>query len=108
MRYNISVFSVMLFLCLNVLCNVPHTSAMDELAFGEMSVYGDVFIRSSTGSWVSAPNSYPILNNMMISTGKGSVSLHYKDGSRIDLSASTMASLGSSNSGKTVHFKWHR
>lgn len=103
MSSRISIISMMLFFCLNVLYNVQHVYAQDELALGEMRVYGDVFIRSSTGNWMPAPNSYPILQNTEISTKKGSVSLYYKDGSRIDLSESTMASLGSANSRNTVH-----
>ena len=103
MGNRISIFSMMLFLCLNALNNVQHVFAQDDLALGEMRIYGNVFIRSSTGNWMPAPSSYPILQNTVISTEKGSVSLYYKDGSRIELSESTRASLGRANSGNTVH-----
>lgn len=90
-------------ICLSVITVVPHANALNELALGEMSIYGDVFIRSSTGNWMPAPSIYPILPNTEIRIEKGAASLFYNDGSRIDLSESSMASLTLVNSGNRVY-----
>jgi hypothetical protein len=99
----ISVISLMLLLCMNVLGSVQPVFAQNELALGEMRIYGNVFIRSSTGNWIPAPGSYPILPDTEIYTEKGSVSLYYKDGSRVDFSESTTAIISSTNASNTVH-----
>ena len=103
MQRLISIIFLMFFLCATVLLSVQNLCAQEPSALGEMRSYGDVFIRSSTGEWMPAPATYPILQNTAISTGKGSALLYYKDGSRISLSESTMAVVDGTNADYTVH-----
>jgi hypothetical protein len=103
MRNRILIALVVLFLFGKVLFHAQHACGENDLPLGEVSFYGDVFIRSSTGNLMPAPSSYPILPNTEIRTEKGSASLYYKDGTRIDLPESTTAVVDGTNSNYTVH-----
>lgn len=103
MRNRILIALVVLFLFGKVLFHAQHACGENNLPLGEVKCYGDVFIRSSTGNLMSAPSPYPILRNTEIRTEKGSASLYYKDGTRIDLAESTTAVVDGTNSNYTVH-----
>jgi len=66
-------------------------SAQSINVLGEVRATGEVFIESSNGQWLSAPSSYPLLQNTGIKTGNGSASLFFKDGSRVDIAKDSLA-----------------
>jgi hypothetical protein len=97
-----SVF-IIIILCLSVVFVVQDLCAQTAPTLGEMMNYGDVFIRSSSGVWMPAPGVYPIVGDTAIKTEKGSVSLFYKGGSRIDIFESSKVIIDSVSLPYTVH-----
>lgn len=101
-RRSASVF-IIIILCMSAAFVVQDLCAQTALTLGEMMNYGDVFIRSSSGVWVPAPEVYPIVGDTAIKTEKGSVSLFYNGGSRIDLFESSKVVIDSTGPPYTLH-----
>jgi hypothetical protein len=87
-RY-ISYFLLALF----SLVNVAGVSAQTVAVLGELQSTGKVFISSSAGKWSPAMQTYPLLQATGIRTEDGSASIFFKDGSRVDLSRDTIATI---------------
>lgn len=81
---------------------VAPASAQNITVLGEVRSYGKAFIASTTGQWISAPATYPLLQNTGIKTDDGSAGLYFKDGSRIDISKDSLAVVDGSSSQYTV------
>ncbi|OGW40713.1 MAG: hypothetical protein A2Y97_07660 [Nitrospirae bacterium RBG_13_39_12] len=77
-------------------------TAQEPMAFGEIKAGGNVQIESSIGKWVKMQDIYPLLKDTNLRTEDGVVFITTKDGSRIDLSESTEASIFSTNKNYTV------
>lgn len=77
-------------------------SAQSIVVLGEVKANGRVFIESTGGQWLSAPATYPLLQNTGIRTEDGSAALYFRDGSRIDLSKNSLALIDGSGSQFTV------
>ncbi|MBI5633883.1 MAG: FecR domain-containing protein [Nitrospirae bacterium] len=78
-------------------------SAQSIAVLGEVKANGKVFLEATGGQWLSAPATYPLLQNTGIRTDDGSASLHFKDGSRIDISKNALAVIDGSSGQYTVH-----
>jgi len=70
---------------------IAPVSAQSIAVLGEVKANGKVSIASTGGQWLSAPATYPLLQNTGIKTDEGSAALYFKDGSRIDLSKNSLA-----------------
>ncbi|MDP2157840.1 MAG: FecR domain-containing protein [Nitrospirota bacterium] len=81
---------------------IAPVSAQSIAALGEVRTNGKVFIETTGKQWLSAPSTYPLLQNTGIKTEEGSASLYFKDGSRIDLSKNSLAVVDGSGSHYTV------
>jgi len=81
---------------------IAPASAQSIAVLGEIKANGKVFIASSNGQWLSAPATYPLLQNTGIKTEEGSAALYFKEGSRIDLSKNSLAVVDGSGSNYTV------
>lgn len=77
-------------------------SSMEPVAFGEIKSSGGVQIGSSTGKWVQVQDVYPLLKNTRIRTNDGVVFITTRDGSRIDLSKETEASIDAAKGSYSV------
>jgi hypothetical protein len=84
---------------------IPTTqvTAQDPVAFGEIKAGGDVQIESSVGKWVKVHDIYPLLKNTKLRTDDGIVFITTKNGSRIDLSRNTEASIDATNESCTIN-----
>jgi hypothetical protein len=86
------------------LVNIAGASAQNAaVLLGEIRSSGKVFILSSAGQWSPAMPAYPLLQNTGIRTEDGTASIFFKDGSRIDLSRNTIASI----TGEAPHYVIH-
>ncbi|MBI5076262.1 MAG: FecR domain-containing protein [Nitrospirae bacterium] len=81
---------------------IAPVSAQSIAVLGEVKANGKVFIESTGGQWLSAPATYPLLQNTGIKTDDGSAALYFKDGSRIDLSKNSLALIDGSSGNYTV------
>lgn len=81
---------------------IAPVSAQSIAVLGEVKAIGVVSIESAGGQWLSAPATYPLLQNTGIKTGEGSASLYFRDGSRVDLSNNSLAVIDGSGSDYTV------
>jgi len=81
---------------------IAPVSGQSIAVLGEVKANGKVFIESTGGQWLSAPATYPLLQNTGIKTGDGSAALSFKDGSRIDLSKNSLALVDGVGSQYTV------
>ena len=81
---------------------IAPASAQSVAVIGEVKANGKVFIESTGGQWLSAPATYPLLQNTGIKTDDGSAALYFKDGSRIDLSKNSLAVVDGSESNYMV------
>lgn len=79
------------------LVSVAGAFAQTVPVLGEIKSFGKVFIGSSTGQWSSALPTYPLLENTALRTEDGSASIAFKDGSRVDLSRDTIATVSGSS-----------
>jgi len=79
------------------LVSVAGAFAQTVPVLGEIKSFGKVFIGSSTGQWSSALPTYPLLENTALRTEDGSASIAFKDGSRVDLSRDTIATISGSS-----------
>ena len=79
------------------LVNIAGVSAQSISVLGEIKSSGKVFIGSASGKWSSAMPTYPLLENTAIRTEDGSASITFKDGSRVDLSRDTIATVSGSS-----------
>lgn len=77
-------------------------SAQSIAVLGEVKANGKVFIESTGGQWLSAPATYPLLQNTGIKTDDGSAALYFKEGSRIDISKNSLAVVDGVGSQYTV------
>lgn len=77
--------------------------AQESYAFGEIKSSGSVQIGSSTGKWVQIQDIYPLLKNTKIRTNDGIVFITTREGSRIDLSKDTEASIEAMNNNYPVN-----
>lgn len=84
-----SYFLILVFL----LVNIAGVSAQNISVLGEIKSSGKVFIGSSSGQWSPAMPTYPLLENTALRTEDGSASIAFKDGSRVDLSRDTIATV---------------
>jgi len=66
--------------------HIAAVSAQSVTVLGEVTTRGRVFIESSSGQWLPAPATYPLIQNTGIKTDDGSASIYFKDGSRVDIS----------------------
>jgi hypothetical protein len=84
---------------------IPATqvTAQEPIAFGEIKAGGTVQIESSVGKWIKVQDIYPLLKNTKLRTEDGIVFITTKDGSRIDLSRNTEASIDAANGSYTVN-----
>jgi hypothetical protein len=97
--------SLMLIPCL-IFANLISTiqvSAQEPITFGEIKAMGAVQIESSTGQWVKMQDVYPLLKNTKLRTKDGIVYIIARDGSRIELSNETEASIDALNGGYTIN-----
>lgn len=78
-------------------------SAQSIAVLGEVKANGKVFLESTGGQWLSAPATYPLLQNTGIRTDDGSAALYFRDGSRIDLAKNSLALIDGSSGQYTVH-----
>ena len=81
---------------------VAPVSAQSIAVLGEVKTSGKVFIESNAGQWLSAPATYPLLQNTGIKTDNGSAALYFQEGSRIDISDNSLAVIDGSGSQYTV------
>ena len=95
----ISFFIVFIFL----LVNIAGVSAQNVAVLGEIQSSGKVFIGSSNGKWSPAMPTYPLLQDTGIRTEDGSASISFKDGSRIDFSRDTVASINGEAPNYSIH-----
>ncbi|MEW6417106.1 MAG: hypothetical protein AB1480_03175 [Nitrospirota bacterium] len=86
---------------------IPTTQvlAYEPLAFGEIKVSGEVMIESSTGSWMRLQDVYPLLKNTKLKTGDGVAIINTKNGSIINLSKNTEATIEPLNEGYTSNLE---
>ncbi len=82
---------------------IAPVSAQSIVVLGEVKVSGKVSIESTSGHWLSAPATYPLLQNTGIKTDDGSAALYFKEGSRIDIAKNSLALVDGSSSQYTVH-----
>ncbi len=92
-----SVILVLLLAALSLVVSGT-VSAQSINVLGEVRSNGEVFIESSNGQWLSAPSTYPLLQNTGIKTGSGSASIFFKDGSRVDIAKDSLALVDGSSS----------
>ena len=97
--YRIILFSL---LAVFSLVNIAGVSAQTVTVLGELQSTGKVFIGSSNGKWTPAMPTYPLLENTALRTEDGSASIVFKDGSRVDLSRDTIATVSGSSADYTV------
>jgi hypothetical protein len=71
--------------------HINAASAQSVNVIGEVKASGKVFIESSSGQWLPAPATYPLLQNTGIKTDDGSASIFFKDGSRVDIAKNSIA-----------------
>ena len=79
------------------LVNIAGVSAQNISVLGEIKSSGKVFIGLSNGQWSSAPPTYPLLESTALRTEDGNASISFKDGSRVDLSRDTVATITGSS-----------
>ncbi len=103
MRRRMASVFIIIILCMSAAFVVQDLCAQTALTLGEMMNYGDVFIRSSSGVWIPAPEVYPIVGDTAIKTEKGYVSLFYTGGSRIDLFQSSKVVIENTGPPYMVH-----
>lgn len=82
--------------------NIAGVSAQNITVLGEIKSSGKVFIGSASGKWSPAMPTYPLLENTALRTEDGSVSISFKDGSRVDLSRNTIATVNGSSTDYTI------
>jgi len=73
--------------------SATQVSAQEVIAYGEIKSSGDVMIASSTDKWTKMKGIYPLLNSTEIMTKEGVAFIVMKDGSKIELSKNTEASI---------------
>lgn len=81
---------------------IAPVSAQSIAVLGEVKANGKVFIESAGGQWLSAPATYPLLQNTVIRTDDGSAALYFKEGSRIDIAKNSLAVVDGVGSQYTV------
>jgi hypothetical protein len=96
-----NIIAVLLLLAFSFSIIAP-VSAQSIAVLGEVKASGKVSIESTSGQWLSAPATYPLLQNTGIKTEEGSASLYFKEGSRIDIAKNSLAVIDGSNSQYTV------
>jgi hypothetical protein len=79
------------------LVNIAGVSAQNISVLGEIKSSGKVFIGLSNGQWSSALPTYPLFENTAIRTEDGNASISFRDGSRVDLSRDTVATITGSS-----------
>ncbi len=100
MKYkNVAAFMVLAAFTVSIIAPV---SAQSIAALGEVRTNGKVFIETTGKQWLSAPLTYPLLQNTGIRIDEGSAALYFKEGSRIDLSSNSLVVVDGSNSQYTV------
>jgi hypothetical protein len=82
--------------------NVSGVSAQTVSVLGEIQSTGKVFINSSTGQWMTAMPTYPLLHNTGIKTENGIAAIFFKDASRLDLSQETIVTVAHTSSTHSV------
>lgn len=95
----ISYFIVFIFL----LVNVADVSAQNVSVLGEIQSSGEVFTGSSNSKWSHAMPTYPLLQDTGIRTEDGKASIFFKDGSRVDFSRDTIASITGEAPNYSIH-----
>jgi FecR protein len=95
----ISYFIVFIFL----LVSIAGVSAQNVSVLGEIQSSGEVFIGSSNGKWSPAMSTYPLLQDSGIRTEDGRASIFFKDGSRVDFSQDTIASITGEAPNYSIH-----
>lgn len=100
MKYkNVAAFIILAAFTFSLIAPV---SAQSIVALGEVRTDGKVFIETTGKQWLSAPATYPLLQNTGIRIDEGSAALYFKEGSRIDLSGNSLVVVDGSNSQYTV------
>lgn len=102
MKHKFLFVFISAFILTNFFSPFSPASAQSVLTLGEIHATGTVFIESSYGNWQPSAKTYPLLQGTKIKTGEGSASLHFRDGSRVDLSKNTMAVIEGSSSDVSV------
>ena len=85
------------------LVNIAGVSAQSISVLGEIKSSGKVFIGLSNGQWSSALPTYPLLENTAIRTEDGNASISFRDGSRVDLSRDTVATITGSSADYVIN-----
>ena len=84
------------------LFTIAPVSAQSIAVLGEIKTSGAVSIASTAGQWLTAPATYPLLQNTGIKTDDGIAALYFRDGTRIDLSKGSLAMVDGSGSQYTI------
>jgi len=95
----ISYFIVFIFL----MVNIAGVSAQNVSVLGEIQSSGKVFIGALNGKWSPAMPTYPLLQDTGIKTEDGSATISFKDGSRVDFSRDTIASITGEAPNYSIH-----
>lgn len=82
--------------CAAVLLSSPAVLAQGITVIGEAKMYGKSFLKSADERWMSAPTTYPVVQDTAIRTDEGLAVVYFKDGSRASLSTDSEASIGGS------------
>jgi len=93
----ISILIIIFFMVTNSLVMIPSAAAENVRVLGQITMEGDVFIRSSNNVWERPINrSYPLIQGSALKTAKGKAALMFKDGSRAIISPETQAMIDGS------------
>ncbi len=102
MKHKFFILFISAFILTNFFSPFSSASAQSVLTLGEIQTSGSVFIESSYGKWLPSAKTYPLLQGTKIKTEEGSASIHFSNGSRVDLSKNTMAVIEGSPSDYSV------
>ena len=94
----ISMLIIIFFMVTNSLVMIPSAAAENIKVLGQITMEGDVFIRSSNNVWERPINrSYPLIQGSALKTAKGKAALMFKDGSRAIISPETQVMIDGSS-----------
>jgi FecR protein len=93
----LSILIIIFFMVTNSLVMIPSAAAENVKVLGQITMEGDVFIRSSNNTWERPINrTYPLIQASALKTAKGKAALMFKDGSRAIISPQTQAMIDGS------------
>lgn len=84
------------------LVNIASLSAQTVPVLGEIKSRGQVFLSSSTGQWTPAMPTYPLLTDTGIKSEEGVAAILFKDGTKVDISRNSLASVAGTPLGHTM------